>query len=245
MGSFNINGNDMKIALCLSGQPRCLLRGHRELSNALLSKYDVDIFIHAWYDGMNSKPMVGRRGVYPAVTEETIQQVRELYDPKIFVTQPQIIFTPHSGINTHSCKAQSVYSLFYSLDASNKLKSLYEESNNFTYDAVVRSRFDIVFHNYDVNIEELDLTKLHVCRAGGLNHPNTTGLMNDQYAISNSSNMNYYSTVYQHLDQYYEAGFRDFVPENLLTYHMSHSDIGINFTPALQTIFPDRETDFS
>ncbi len=38
----------MKIALCLSGQPRCVKQGYEYHKKNLLDHYDVDVFCHVW-----------------------------------------------------------------------------------------------------------------------------------------------------------------------------------------------------
>ena len=38
----------MKIAVCISGQPRAYDKGYEYLKKNLLDHYDVDIFIHTW-----------------------------------------------------------------------------------------------------------------------------------------------------------------------------------------------------
>ena len=48
----------MKIALCLSGQPRYLDEGFYYLYENILKKYSVDVFIHTWWDNeMKNKKM--------------------------------------------------------------------------------------------------------------------------------------------------------------------------------------------
>ena len=40
----------MKVALCLSGQPRAVEVGYQKLYNTVLKYNDVDVFIHTWFD---------------------------------------------------------------------------------------------------------------------------------------------------------------------------------------------------
>ena len=40
----------MKIAICLSGQPRYLEYGYFFIKKFILDKYSVDTFIHTWFD---------------------------------------------------------------------------------------------------------------------------------------------------------------------------------------------------
>ena len=43
----------MKVALCLSGQPRVIEGGYQKLKSALLDYNDVDVFVHTWFDPDN------------------------------------------------------------------------------------------------------------------------------------------------------------------------------------------------
>ena len=44
----------MKVALCLSGQPRVVDVGFHKLSQSILQhNSDVDVFIHTWFDPEN------------------------------------------------------------------------------------------------------------------------------------------------------------------------------------------------
>ena len=40
----------MKIAVCISGQPRNYEKGYQELKKWFLGKYDCDVYIHTWKD---------------------------------------------------------------------------------------------------------------------------------------------------------------------------------------------------
>ena len=58
----------MKIALCLSGQPRFLEEGYSQLYNHLLSRYSIDCFVHTWWSSnmsgvnMTTLPMTNPQG---------------------------------------------------------------------------------------------------------------------------------------------------------------------------------------
>lgn len=226
----------MKIALCLSGQPRMLERGYDQLYKQLISSHNVDVFVHTWFSPtMVDTSYQGRRGTYPC-TKHTLQKIMELYSPVIMMHEPQKIFnTPVDGIY-ESCFPNSVYSLFYSLMMSNKLKSFHEKANNFIYDIVIRSRFDIIFAKpFMLDLQKINLTKINVCIAG---HPD---IPNDQFALGDSQNMDQYSEVYTNIEKYYNAGFKHFVGEHLLGHHLRQSKLQINFTDMFATAFPERE----
>jgi hypothetical protein len=229
----------MKIALCLSGQPRLLERGYNQLYIPLKTKYNVDVFVHTWFDRDRVNiPYQGRRGSYPC-DENTLQTIMKLYSPIIMHHEPQKIFDTPTDAIYESCIPNSVYSLFYSMMICNNLKSFYEKTNNFEYDIVIRSRFDIVFANaFSMNLEKLNLEKINLYEA---RHPILKNIPNDQFAIGNSKNMNQYSNVYSNIQKYYNSGFKHFVGEHLLGHHLTQTNLNMNFTDDFMTAFPERE----
>ena len=43
----------MKIALCLSGQPRNAIQTAQRINESIISDNDVDVFLHCWHDPEN------------------------------------------------------------------------------------------------------------------------------------------------------------------------------------------------
>jgi hypothetical protein len=73
----------MKIALCLSGQPRNIEIGFNKLKNSILDNNDVDVFVHTWYDPDN----LSTRSVIPGRENNTVsldadKKILDLYQPK-------------------------------------------------------------------------------------------------------------------------------------------------------------------
>jgi hypothetical protein len=44
----------MKIAVCISGQPRNYEQGYYELKKWFLDRYDCDVYFHTWKDTQSS-----------------------------------------------------------------------------------------------------------------------------------------------------------------------------------------------
>ena len=93
---------------------------------------NVDVFIHSW-----------------DVNYE--DELTKLYKPKKKVFEKQITF------DEDNVKRHSIESRWYSTLQVNNLKKEYEKENNFKYDAVMCSRFDVgifkpfVFSKYEMN----------------------------------------------------------------------------------------------
>jgi hypothetical protein len=123
----------MKIALCLHGLFNSSTDntsngydGYNHIKNHILSKGDVDVFVHSWQ---------------PEKEEEIIG----LYKPKNYKFESQKDFSnliQERGINTLTSfprPPQNVLSHFYSI--SEVFKLLYETEEE--YDIVIKSRFDL------------------------------------------------------------------------------------------------------
>lgn len=131
----------MKIAVCLSGQPRSI-----EFSaNSLLSyfnstEYEVDYFCHVWdYNTWKAKGDVSIMYLpYEEVNHEWLYNQIQRFQPKKFLIDYHAKIYPNFSIIPWS-------SLFYSMMHANVLKTEYELNNNFRYDYVVKARYDLVF----------------------------------------------------------------------------------------------------
>jgi hypothetical protein len=78
--------------------------------------------------------------------------------------------------------------------------------------------FDISIENFDINLSEIDLSYIYTDTVGN-------DFPNDQLAISSSENMDYYSSLYDKIYEYYNEGVRNFVGERLLRHHLKDSKL--------------------
>lgn len=133
----------MKIAVCLSGQPRTI-EYTAENIKLYFSEHEVDYFCHTWnyntYKRKKEDSAVNEQPVYwENDTVEDSTQIRSnisKLNPKHLVISDKRELTqilPWS-------------SLFYSCMMANHYKKMYEYQNNFRYDLVFRARFDTVFN---------------------------------------------------------------------------------------------------
>ena len=181
----------MKIALCLSGQPRCFEKGFEYHKKNLLDRYDVTVFCHVW-------------------NSPNIEKLFELYKPEASMIEDSLTndLTKYTRVPPPQPNwkvkdpARAAWNLTYSLMKANDLKSDYEKYHNMKFDWVVRSRYDFAL-NAQIPFEELDNTKLYIpnCRM-------TTGrdFGNDQFAFSSWENMDKYSNTFNRIDEFYDDG---------------------------------------
>jgi len=181
----------MKIALCLSGQPRGLVTAFQYVKKNLLDKHDVTVFFHTWNN-------VSETEILKLYTNSQLWLTEPPQDPDLSkytrVPPPQ----PNWKVKN---PALSTWAQFYSLNKANLLKIKYE-SEFGVFDWVIRSRFDFAL-NTEIPFEQLDNSKLYIpnCRMT----PNRD-FGNDQFAFSSSRNMDKYCNVFNRIDEFYDVG---------------------------------------
>lgn len=193
----------MKIALCLSGQPRGLTKAYDYVKRNLLDNHAVDVFCHTWSNS---------------------NTITELYSPvAIQEDHPSLIsvsdtYTTRDPINH---PARNTFCFFYSIMEADRLR---RESGR-EYDIVIRSRYDFAVAR-NIDFSQFDPSKIWVPL---VKIPMPEGfLCTDQFAFSSSKNMELYSDVYNHIHKYYEDG----VPingEDLLSHHMRRKAIEVSY----------------
>lgn len=88
----------MKIALCLSGQPRFIEEASSYILKNVCEGYDVDVFCHFWFDeDLQTKPYkLGECGKgewhKQRISSDAINQVLEIYKPVAYKVEPSKSF---------------------------------------------------------------------------------------------------------------------------------------------------------
>jgi hypothetical protein len=195
----------MKIAFCFSGQPRDVKKTLDNILWAWGTHQELDFFVHTW---IPEKPGTFRPDT-PSDTfdDDTLEYILEKLNPKKYKFEHQITFTkvypdsrnwPVGNPWSIPNPSQNIQSFFYSVQQANNLKKQYEIENNFTYDCVIRTRFDYLFmKQYDIT--EYDLNYLHV--KDDCTH--TEYALNDHVGMSNSYTMDVYSDMFEYLEECY------------------------------------------
>jgi hypothetical protein len=221
----------MKIALCLSGQPRSLEEGflyHKR--NILDPNRNVDVFVHTW----NDQALVGKNYDCTAQEidlkfheEDSVLKVLKLYNPvSMKVEKPKNFLKEngyaksHEGWDSSSEEAQAVrtnnsFSQFYSIFQANKLKQEHEVENRFVYDVEIRSRFDFAI-NVIINFNNLHIDKetLYVPDLNLGDEPH----FNDQFALGHSKVMDKYSELYKDCSNFFNKSTQRFTKGNELMF---------------------------
>ena len=177
----------MKIALCLSGQPRSFEKGYEYHKKNLLDHYDVDVFIHSWM-----------------YSEELLDKIEDLYKPKDMDYELPLskIYFKRYFVGNPQYPAHNTGQMFYSVFRANQILSKYSQTFNQDYDVVIRSRFDFAL-NVKLSYELIENNYIYVpdCRQ----NPSHT-IANDQFAYGRQNVMKLYCQTYNNMDFLYENG---------------------------------------
>jgi hypothetical protein len=204
----------MRIALCLSRQPRYVKENYNAtVLSRLIKPNDItDVFIHTWWrpewEQGHSYSGVNRPQYYFKLDDLT--DIVSLYKPKKILIENDLDYREFitenytkndSFISRIKSNILNVYAIHLSIYKSNQLKNEYEKEHGFEYDAVINMRFDTCIRHIPVIIKDLDLSKLNLptyasrpCIEEEV-FPTSDWGVNDQFAIGNKKNMDMYCDV--------------------------------------------------
>jgi hypothetical protein len=130
----------LKIAVCLSGQPRSVDYSYKSILSYFNNPtHTYDYFCHSWdYNTWKLQDKSISKAEY--INLDILKQSLKLFSPKSNVIQT------HKDLKKSNAGKNIRYgSLAYSFMMANHLKREYEYANNFKYDYVVKARYDSVF----------------------------------------------------------------------------------------------------
>ena len=192
----------MKIAVCLSGQPRVIDYAAPSILNFFSGEHEFDYFCHSWdynsYKRRKENPDIGE---FPVWWEDDEKVDRNQLISSLFLFNPK----KHAIHGAEVLGKRFIWdSLMYSLMYANYLKKQYEIENNFRYDIVVRSRYDIIFpanNRFVVNKlaskdNYLDLFTIH---AGRMTYEYNRVNASDQLFYGSSLGMDMLCDTYRHI----------------------------------------------
>lgn len=138
----------MKIAICLSGQPRTWEKCYKRWFEIFSSQGEIDFFFHLW--DYNTLPNLlasyngGMKITDEKISEDEKNRIIETFKPKKF------LFEPRKEIKYWNCELPESQQFgpwcreqFYSIYRASLLKREYEIENSMQYDLVIRLRTDL------------------------------------------------------------------------------------------------------
>ena len=235
----------MKVALCLSGQPRVVEVEFQKLNETILKNNDVDVFIHTWFDEENlstQSVIPGREG--HRLSSNAIDSLQSLYKPKMLMVEhpriwkrsfeyPQKTFekahtwaleVPSGLDDAKAYLNNTTHCMWYSLMMSNLIKEQYSSETGVQYDWVIRNRIDYGPHlgvTFEESPEENTVYYQH-----NPDHPD--GMLGDWFAMGSNSSMNAYSSAFLSLYPLVKQSNEDvgyWCNELLLKYHLINNRI--------------------
>jgi hypothetical protein len=137
----------MKIALCFSGQIRTGVQTEPNIKRYIGDLLPIcDFFVHTW--DHQSPPH--KAGDLMPVDKSVFADFYRLYNPRSMTVEEYLPKRAPDktwgGLRVDAATGKKYLSMFESIYKANELKRLYEKSNGFVYDYVVRIRTDLIFH---------------------------------------------------------------------------------------------------
>ena len=204
----------MRVALCLSGQPRNALYTFNYIYNNIIKPNNADVFMHLNFDNDNRYILKSHKNNGNCVAEENLdKKLIELYKPKKVLVEKQKNFN-NSNIKicdkrlsnimrtnkiTDKVYARNhdllcVYSMFYGIYKSNELKELFSLENNIHYDYVIRIRYDALPLN-EIICSHYDPNYIYYINIG-----QPDNIISDWFNMGSNMIMNCYSSLFLHFE---------------------------------------------
>ena len=114
------------------------------------------------------------------------------------------------------------------IDISNKLRIEWQEKNNVFFDAVIRSRLDVLYIK-DIKINNIDLSFLNIPDFHNWNHVQGGGY-NDRFVISSQLNMDNFTEMYQPFLEYCKSG-KSVHAESFIFNHVKKLNLNVRKNP--------------
>jgi hypothetical protein len=206
----------MKIALCISGQPRSAMETYPYIYENIIKPNNADVFIHMNYDDSNLYMEKNHTDNGNCMLSKGIDKtIIEMYKPiRYLVESPRNFRKPNFNIaekrikNTKKMNShknwndeetqqhivKQMTSMYYSIFKCNELKETYANENGFQYDYVIRIRFDLILYQAII-CNQLDPNFIYYLEMGQTDH-----LISDWLNIGSNSIMNIYSNMYFSMD---------------------------------------------
>jgi len=228
----------MKIAICVSGQPRNFRQSYKSLKKYLLDKYDCDVYFHTWKADTFESTNFGFGNHQYDLNRDDFFDLISLFEPKKYSLETPITF----DASDYRCPIwrqplNNTLSMFYS---NYRAFQLVESE----YDYVVRTRFDIDYSKLNLELPEDGLTvpewntDLRVQSRGYY----------DAFALGRQKDMEVYSQVFSNIISYIalDAEFLESLSggwpeqdsplrnEYLLKWHLIKNNIKVKQLPTLE-----------
>jgi hypothetical protein len=247
----------MKIALCLSGQPRNAIQTSNRIKTSIIDNNDVDVFLHAWYDPTDLSFHKRCPGHWNKAADIDIdKQLVDIYKPKAYIFEKPKYWENNKikvsvenikrcfdyglqdpeGINKFEKYIVNIcHSQWYSNSRVNFLKEEYSINNNIKYDCVIKLRYDV---SPSIKLQlNNKLLGENILYYQNLNQP--LNMVSDWFAMGSNSVMNVWSSMYFYIEPLYYQVIQEeniWCNELLVRNHLKNNkikteaiDLGVSF----------------
>lgn len=225
-----------RIALYLSGQPRSFAEAYPYIKKNIIDcNQNVDVFIHCWYDEKeagqkfkNTSDSV-REGGINIVEADVPNQLLHLYQPKRYIFERQQDFSnyikPEYELARDKTQPFATFSMWTSIFKCNELKKQYENENDFTYDIVIKARFDLAI---TAPLDTNNLKEGNIIITIGPEPENKIAA--DILFYTSSHNMDKVSYLVHYLEVYFST-LRIWNNETFLYHHIMKNGLSVTHDP--------------
>ena len=173
----------MKVALCISGHARNYEDNILEYGS-IKTQLNADVFIHSYHNrGTNTRFSFNEEWDNEFLKEDDLSKINEILNPvKQVYTEDIDTKGKLKGVYYQTQKMflpEAHYKMIYKMWQCNELKKDYEKDNNWKYDLVIRTRFDVL-------PKKLDLSKFEPGKLFCGRHNQMRDLMGDVFFIGDS-----------------------------------------------------------
>ena len=230
----------MKIAILISGQARNYEQGYDELKKAYLDWYDCDIYLHTWDQTvLQATQFFADRPAHEYKMDDNwTSDILDLYEPTGYLFEKQIVFDEKKIVDPMWRQPlQNSKSMWYSVQKAFEMVPK-------GYDVYIRTRFDLRYEESLMELEELDLSTLHLWDWDTDERVKHRGYY-DVFAVGTYEQIGIYSQVYSRMDWYlnYDEDYKAFLRggwpgqdsglrnEYLLRWHLTSSGVPVTIHP--------------
>jgi len=228
----------MRIAICISGQPRNFKQSYISLKKYFLDKYNCDVYFHTWKTFNFESTNFGFGNTQYSLTDGDYNNLIQLYNAEKYIIEKPIVFDA-SGYKCPIWRQplNNTLSMFYSIYKSIQLV---EEE----YDYIIRTRFDIDYSKFNLELPQEGIilpewnTDIRVKNRGNY----------DVFAIGKQQDMTIYSETFCNIISYItnDEQFYNFLSgewpgqdsplrnEYLLKWHLTKNNIETKTIPTLE-----------
>ena len=227
----------MKIGLVLFGNLRSFrntLSSFNLLKQTLEQAGTVDVFCHTWdieESVTTSWWKDNKTGNQPTATVNR-QEIEAAFKPIKLIIEPSVQFDESAYKINASIPVAGILSMLLTQRRAFELLREYEEQNNFRYDVVIKTRFDLL---YELSPEFNNLLSGCINRncvyLPSSNPYELAGSSSDIFALGSRAEMEKYfsfcSNFQKATEYYFNAGYRQLIPEFCMTVYLQQTGVAM------------------